>query len=333
MSIMLRTQPNASIPGLLVPQVQEVPFSKYVGNKTNIGSLAVEQAYITMINSINGDVNVGQQWGDDLNRQSYAMGQVSAPFYKISAYVEYNIDEQAKFEALSNGVALPEFLENIAKQTINQKRHQAILFGFDSSTGTNQGILANATITNMPADSVGQQTITTYDIAELAAFLGAVVRDVASATYGSAKPVVITSSTRTINYIRSAIVSLTESQKDGAGVDSIGGVVSRIVNWLGVGEVEFIPNDFLKDDTNGDTIAIIAPGIDKQVKTSDEDSQNLAGKFNSITYNTWYDGAEGLMRFDIVPNRGVQGAEYVYKMTPAVTLRKEAVVKITAKYA
>lgn len=333
MSIMLRTQPNASVPGLLVPQVQEVPFNKYVGGKTNIGSLAVEQAYITMINSINGDANVGQQWGDDLNRQSYAMGQVSAPFYKISAFVEYNVDEQAKFEALSNGVALPEFLENIAKQTINQKRHQAILFGFDGGAGANQGILANATIKTLPADSASKTKITEYNIAELASFLGGVARDVATATFGSAKPVVITSSTRTINYIRSAIVSLTESQKEGAGVDTIGGVVSRIVDWLGVGKVEFIANDLLKDDTNGDTIAFIAPGIDKQVKVNDEDSQNLAGKFNSITYNTWYDGAEGLLRFDALPNRGVMGAEYVYKMTPAVTLRKEAVVKIVAKYA
>lgn len=333
MSIMLRTQPNASIPGLLVPQVQEVPFSKYVGSKTNIGSLAVEQAYITMINSINGDVNVGQQWGDDLNKQSYAMGQVSAPFYKISAYTEYNVDEQAKFEALSNGVALPDFLENIAKQTINQKRHQAILFGFDSSAGTSQGILANATIKTLPADSGAKTTITEYNIAELANFLGSIARDVATATFGSAKPVVLASSTRTCNYIRSAIVSLTESQKEGAGVDSVGGVVSRIIDWLGVGKVEFIADELLKDDANGDTILFIATGLDKQSGVNADDSQNLAGKFNSITYNTWYDGAEGLMRFDALPNRGVFGTEYVYKMTPAVTLRKEAVIKVTAKYA
>lgn len=333
MSIMLRTQPNASIPGLLVPQVQEVPFSKYVGSKTNIGNLGVEQAYITMISSINGDANVGQQWGDDLNRQSYAMGQVSAPYYKVSAYVEYNVDEQAKFEALSNGVALPDFLENIAKQTINQKRHQAVLFGFDKGAGTNQGILANATTKTFPEDSAKKQTILEYNIGELTQFLAGIARDVANATFGSAKPIVITSSTRTINYIRTAIVPVTDSQKDGAGVDSIGGVVSRVIDWLGVGKVELIPNEFLRDDTNGDKIVFIATGIDKQTKVADEDSQNLAGKFNSITYNTWYDGAEGLLRFDVPPIRGVFGAEYVYKMTPAVTLRKEAVVSVTARYA
>lgn len=333
MSIMLRTQPNASIPGLLVPQVQEVPFSKYVGAKTNIGSLAVEQAYITAIRSINGDANVGQQWGDDLNKQSYAMGQVSAPFYKISSYVEYNVDEQAKFEALSNGVALPDFLENIAKQTINQKRHQAILFGFDSTAGTNQGILANATIKTMPADSASKDKVLEYNIGELTQFLASIARDVANATFGSAKPVVITSSTRMINYIRTAIVPVTDSQKEGAGVDSVGGVVSRVIDWLGVGKVELIPNEFLRDDTNGDKIVFIATGIDKQVSVNKEDSQNLAGQFNSITYNTWYDGAEGLLKFDAPPIRGVFGTEYVYKMTPAVTLRKEAVVCVTAKYA
>ena len=333
MAQMLRLNPHIAIPGIIIPNVQEVPFSKYIGHKTNLGNLAVEQAYITMINNINSETSVGQQWGNDLNKQSYTMGQISAPFYRIEAYVEYNVDEQAKFEALSNGIALPDFLENLAKQGINQRRHQSLLFGFDTATGLYQGILANATQKTLPPDSNSKSTLLEYDVAELNAFLGSLAREVMNATYGMAKPVVIASSSRLINYIRTAIVPLTQSQKDGAGVDTVAGTTGRILTeWLGVGNVEFISDALLQDDTSGDTIVFIAPGLDGQVNVPAEDSQNLAGRFNSINYNTWYDGAEGLMRFEAVPTLGTFGAKYTYKMTPGVTLRSEAVVKCKIRY-
>lgn len=332
MGQMLRLNPHIAIPGLIVPNVQEVPFSKYVGHRTNLGSLATEQAYITMINNINSETSVGQQWGNELNKQSYTMGQISAPYYRIEAYVEYNVDEQAKFEALSNGVSLPDFLENLARQGINQRRHQALLFGFDTSAGLFQGILANATQKTIPSDSTGAQTLLEYNVGELSQFLGSLAREVMNATNGMARPIVIASSSRMINYIQTAIVPLTESQRVGSGVDSVGGVLGRITEWLGVGSVEFIQDNLLQDDASGDTIVFIAPGLVEKESVSDDDSQNLVGRFNSINYNTWYDGAEGLFIFDGVPTFGTYGKKYVYKMTPGVTLRSEAVVKAKIKY-
>lgn len=329
---MTRLHPSATLAGLLVPQVQEVPFEKYVGSSTNFGSMSKEAIYITSVTNINSETQVGQQWGSQLAKQGYTLGQLSAPYYRIEAYLEWNVAEQAKFEELSNGIALPDFLENLARQGINQRRHEAILYGFDPATNLNQGILANAVVSALPQDSKNKDTLTAYDVAELQAFLSSVVRDVMNSSYGMLRPVVIASSARVINYLQTAIIPLTESQQPGAGIDTVGGLFSRVMTWLGCGPIEFILDNTLEDTTNasGDKIVFIAPGLSDQ--QGFEPETNLAGKYNSITFNTWYDKAEGLMSFDAVPSLGVYGRKLTYKMTPGITLRSEAVRVVTAKY-
>lgn len=334
MAAMTRIHPSVAVPGLLVPNVQQVPFEKYIGHRSNYGSLGKEHAYITAVSNINSETQVGQQWGSQMARQTYTLGQLHAPYYRIEAYVEYNVDEQAKFEELSNGVALPDFLENLAKQGINQRRHQAILYGFDSQEGLGQGILANATLVTLPADSNNKQTLVEYDPAQIQAFLASVVRRVMDSTYGMAKPVVIASSQRVISFLQSTIIPLNVSQQSGGGVDSVAGLFRRVVSeWLGVGSVEFVADATLEGTgtAGADRIVFIAPGLDSQV-AGDEEGVNLVGQFNSINFNTWYDSAEGLMRFDAPPSMGTYGAKYTLKMTPGVTLRSEAVQVVEIQY-
>lgn len=331
MAQMLRAAPSIVIPGLAVPQVQDVPFQEYIGHKTNMSDIADEQAYIPIISAINSETSVGQQWGKSLNKSQYTMGQIQAPFYSIESYVEYNVAEEAKFQALTNGLDIATFLRALAEQGINQRRHQAILHGFDTDSTLAQGILANATQVTMPADSSSVSTIVGYNTAELAQFLASVARQVMNATYGMAKPVVIASTSRIINYLSTAIVSLSESQKDGAGVDSVGGLYGRMAgNWLGVGNIKFIQDNSLVTSDSKDIILFVAPGIDSQ--ESNEDSQNRVGALNSVNYNTWYDGGKGLLRFDAPPTLGTFASKFVYKMTPGVTIRSEAVYKVEVTY-
>lgn len=327
-----RVYPNAVVPGLLAPQVQGVPFKSYIGSFTNYGGMAAEQIYLPTVTNINSETSVGQQWGRQLANQSFTMGQVSAPYYLIEAYFEYNVMEQAKFEALGTGTSLPAFLENLALQGINQRRHEAILFGFDPATTMNQGILANATESNLPADSVGNQTITGYDVAELQAFLSTIIRNVMDSSYGMLRPTTIASSTRVINYLQTAIVPLTESQKDGSGVDTVAGLFGRVTTWLGAGPVIFIKDEKLKDDTNGDKIVFVAPGMDSQDQ-GDPEGENLVGEQNSVRFNTMVDEAMGVQGWDYPSEGGVLAKKLSYKMTPGITLRNEAVNVVIAKYA
>lgn len=330
-----RVNPSVVVPGLLVPQVQSVDFDKYIGSKTNLTGTAEEMLYIMTVNNINGETTVGQQWGgvESQNRQSYSLGQVGLPLYRINAYSEYDEDEQAKFDKLVSGVSLPTFLENLAKQAINQRKHSAILSGFDSSL--NQGILANAIETNLAADSKGNDKITTYDPAELQRALAAEVRAVMDASYGMITPPIIATSTRIINYIKSTVIGFMDSAK-GGGVDSIAGVFDRVVGeWLGVGEIKLIADPLLETpDGQHDVILLIAPGMGDQQdpKGGADVNQNIVGSENSIQYNTMYDAGEGLKRITRPDNFGVMSVLYTYKMTPGATLRAEAVRKISVEY-
>ena len=330
MALFNRVAPSVVLPGILAPQTQSVDFDKYIGNKTNLAGKADEALYITAIANINSETSVGQQWNENLTNQGYSLGQIQVPFYRINAYLEYDENERAKFEALSNGVSLPAFLENLAKQGINQRKHQAVLFGFDNSL--EQGITANATLVNLPADSNNKQTLLEYSIPELQIFLSTLVRNAMDNSFNLVKPVIFASSVRVINYLKTAIVPVGTYIEQG-GVASIAQVYDRIVSdWLGCPKVEFIADDLLYSADGNDSILIVAPGLDNAEKQSDEVNQNLVGIFNSITYNTLYDASEGLIRMNNPDNFGKFSSLLSYKMTPGVTLRKEAVIECKVKY-
>lgn len=330
MALFTRVAPSVVLPGILAPQSQSVDFDKYIGNKTNLAGKADEALYVTAIENINSETSVGQQWNENLTNQGYTLGQIQVPFYRINAYMEYDENEQAKFESLSNGVSLPAFLENLAKQGINQRKHQAILFGFDNSL--NQGLTANATLSTMPADSKGKTTLLEYSIPELQIFLSTLVREAMNNSFNLIKPVVFASSVRVINYLKSAIVPVGNYIEAG-GVSSIAQVYERVAaDWLGCPKIEFIADDLLYSKDGQDSILIVAPGMADADKVSDDVNQNLVGTFNSITYNTMYDASEGLIRKQNPDNFGKMSALLTYKMTPGVSLRKEAVIEVKVKY-
>lgn len=326
-----RVQPSVTLPGLLVPQTQNVDFEKYIGSKTNMADTADEMLYITAVNKINSETSVGQQWNDKLTNQGYSLGQISLPFYRINAYFEYDENERAKFERLSNGISLPVFLESLAKQGINQRKHQAILFGFDNSL--EQGIAANATLVSTPADSKGVSTLIGYSIPELQLFLSSVVRQAMDNSFNLIKPVVFASSVRAINYLKTAIVP-TASYLQSGGIDSIAGVYDRVVSeWLGCPKVEWIADDMLRGaDGEPDSILIVAPGMDVSSKVNTDVSQNLVGELNSVNYNTMYDAAQGLVKKVRPDDFGKFSALLTYKMTPGACLRAEAAYEVKIQY-
>lgn len=329
--VMNRVVPSKVAAGIVVPQVLDVDFDKYIGAKTNYTGTADEMLYIVAANNINTETTVGQQWGQDYAKQSYTLGQIGLPLYKMSAYVEYSHDELAKFDAVTSGVGLPKFLDSLAKQAINQRRHAAILYGFDYSL--NQGILGNAIETNLPADSNNKQTIKEYALAELQNELLYNAREVMQVSYGIAKPSVLATSPRVVAFLRSNVVPLLQSQKDGGGVDSVAGLYERIIGqWLGVGEITLISDPLLENPAGDDydIIAFVAPGIWKQ--GSDTDGENIAGALNSITYNTMYDSGMGLVKQTRPDDFGKVSELYSYKMTPGATIRSEAVRILRAKF-
>ena len=100
MANLLRATPHVTIPGLLVPQTQDAIWKNYLGAKLNYGEYKDDYAYIPTISAMSSNTFVGQQWGKNLANQQYAIGQVQAAFYNIEAFVEWNYQEQEKFNGL-----------------------------------------------------------------------------------------------------------------------------------------------------------------------------------------------------------------------------------------
>ena len=154
------------------------------------------------------------------------------------------------------------------------------------------------------------------------------------ATYGMVEPVVFASSTRVINYIKSAIIPVGNYLEAG-GIGTVGEVFDRSVNeWLGAGKIQFVTDSLLQGVTNDNTdkVVIVATGLKSQDEVTEDTNENLVGQNNSITYNTMYDAGEGLKRLQRPDDFGIYSTLYTYKMTPGYTLRKEAVITVDIPY-
>lgn len=329
-NILSRVAPNKVAPGIIAPRAQNADFKKYFGAITNNGDTSAEKLYITTVEALNTEAAVSQQWQVANSKQGYALGQIGLNYYFLQAYLEFDEKESAAFEALSNGVGLLPFLESCAKQAINQKRHKGALFGF----GANEGLLANAIAVNMVADSGGKTKLTEYNVSDLQARLATQAREVMNATMNTSKPVVVASSVRVINYLKTALVPTATAVFNGS-VESVAGVYGKILSDLAGTPVEFIADDLLKAGVNGDPtndfILFIAPGSES-IDIDESVSQDLVGDFNSIPYNTVMDSAEGLREYTRPEDLGVFSKKLVLKTTPGAALRSEAVRKLSIQY-
>lgn len=335
MANLLRATPHVTIPGLLVPQTQDAIWKNYLGAQLAYGEFKDDYAYIPTISAMSSNTFVGQQWGKNLANQQYAIGQVQAAFYNIEAFVEWNYQEQEKFSGLINGVALPDFLSNLAEQGINQKMHQAILYGFDSENNDSlgQGILSNSVMGNLPPDTNKNSTLTTYDTTQLWTWLISCARQITQQSFGMLNAVVLASSVRVIKYLKSLPLPLTSYAQTGS-VDSVASAYDRFASRLGVGKVVFVEDNLLMSNTadGNDTILFISPDLKKQ-EGNGEDSANLVGLKNSIDYNTFFTSVGGgKKRFENTPNMGWYGFKIVTKTTAGVNLRQEAILQVPIKY-
>lgn len=324
--ILSRVAPSQVSPHTLIPQSQKVDYNKYFGLVSNYGTEGDARFYIPALTNINTIASVGQQWESNATRQQYTTGQIGAPYYRINAYFDFDKQEASVFERTMGGISLQQFLLASAEQAIEQRKMQGLVLGFNAG----EGIVGNATIATLPQDSANSTKLTTYKPAELQQFLSKLASDAMANTFNMSKPIVITSSTRVINYLATAIVPLTQSQQNGGGVDSVLGLHERVCKWLGIPKVEIIANDLLRETSSGkDTILIIAPEIDS---SKNGGGTNAVGELNGVQFNTTYDIAGALQVEPNAPHNGRQSVMMTLKLTSGITLRSEAVVKVEVEY-
>ena len=302
-------------------------------NATHFGELGMDVLYLNTLENVHTPTTVGQQWRGGVDTAQFTNSQLGWYYYTIQARSEYTAQQAAKLGQLLPGISIDGLLDKFCRQGINQRRHYAALFGFDPEE--TQGIIKQGVATNLPASTSGKTKITTYEPTELVEYLAGQARTAMDNTYGMAKPVILMSSVRIINYIRTKIVPLSTYQNPGAGVSAIGGVYDRIVaDWLGVGKVTFIADDLLKGSgaAGVDQIVLVAPGLIEQDLVNPEYSQYQLGDLPLNMMNTFMDNAGGLIKtVNPVINR-VASADYSLQSTAGAVIRQDAVRVIDAGY-
>jgi hypothetical protein len=183
--------------------------------------------------------------------------------YRLRTRAEYS--ELDVSEAGEWNVALPLAYRLAARQGIFQGIRSANLYGINAANG--EGLLntPNATAVNLPPDSYGDSTLTTYDAGQLAIwFLGQIQAALTRLLMiGTEARVVIEAPQRVIGQMQMQnVVQLTSFQRQGAGAATTAQMIQQVLEAFGY-ELSWAIDDTLigKGASGADAVLIIIPEV------------------------------------------------------------------------
>ena len=281
-------------------------------------------------------VSANQSTSNQLPSASVIPSMISTATYRLQTRAQYDSFDEA---ATGNwGYALPEALRLAARQGIAQQLRNALLYGYNPANG--EGLLntAGATRINLGADSNGNTGYSTWDSGQLAQFLLNAIGNLKTTTLQIGQPLrlVFLAPQRFIQQISyGGIVSLTQFQRIGAGVETAAGLVETVASWAGGDDVSFAADDTLIGQGYGgtDAIILIAPEL-KIPRANDRVNTNI---FATLTPNTT---ATSLMLCDVaapteiptpLPDGGITTL-YTMRSTSGWGIRPEGMTVISAAY-
>jgi hypothetical protein len=191
---------------------------------------------------------------------------ISTPTYLLRVRAEYDHHDTAAMGRW--GISIVEAQRLGMRQGIFQQLRGGLLQGFTPANG--EGLLntQGATTLNLPADSNGNTTISTYDSGQLAQFI---LNQIAAAKVrtmqvGIPLRVTVLTTQRVMTQLAYQIVQLVQFQRPGAGSGSPGVVVDTAAGWNG-DEIVWVTDDTLIGQGAGgtDVIMITIPEVKKPI--------------------------------------------------------------------
>src|SRR5581483_3047781 len=171
----------------------------------------------------------GTAASNELPGVDIAASMLSAPTYLQRVRSQYDHHDVAAGGRW--GFSVVEAYRLGMRQGHFQLCRDANLFGFNPQNG--EGLLnaPGATAINLPPDSTGATTVTTYDNGEMAFFLAQQVLNIKSRTYqlGMGRRFTILGPQRTLGLFEYNVVQLVQYQRIGAGTASTAGTVKEIL--------------------------------------------------------------------------------------------------------
>lgn len=222
----------------------------------------------------------GQSAYNNLPSVSIQMSAISTPTYLLRARGTFDHHDAA--QAGNWGFALPTALQAAMDTAIYQQMRTAGLYGINPANG--EGLLntVGATATTLPADTLGNTTVSTYDNGQMAHFLLSTILSLRIRTQQTNQKhrVVVLGPQRIIGQWSSVgIVQLASYQRLGGGTNTVGGTAEDILAAQGV-IIEWAYDDTLigKGAGGKDAIIITIPEIESPRKMSMIDTNNLANQ-------------------------------------------------------
>jgi len=229
-------------------------------------------------------VSANQSTANQLPSASVIPSMISTATYRLQTRAQYDNFDEAATGAW--GYALPEALRLAARQGIAQQLRNALLYGYNPANG--EGLLntAGATRVNLGADSNGNVGYSTWDSGQLAQFMLNMIGNLKTTTLQIGQPLrlVFLAPQRFIQQISyGGIVSLTQFQRIGAGVETAAGLVETVASWAGGDDVSFAADDTLVGQGYGGTDAIIL--VAPELKIPRANAQINTNVFATLTPN------------------------------------------------
>lgn len=154
---------------------------------------------------------------------------ISTPTYLVRGRAEYDHHDTAR--AGVYGFSLADATRVANQQGIVNTARIALLYGFNPANGEGLINTNGATTTNLPQDSFGNSSISTYDNGQLAFFFASVVSAIKIRTnnIGIGRQFRFLSPQRVLATIGYNVVQLVQYQRPGAGTDSSAGLIKEIL--------------------------------------------------------------------------------------------------------
>ena len=281
-------------------------------------------------------VQANQSQVNQLPSASVIPSMISTATYRMQTRAQYDGFDEA---ATSHwGYSLPEAMRLAARQGIAQQMRNALLYGFNPANGEGLVNTSGATAVSLGADSNGNTGYSTWDSGQLAQFLLNLIGSLKVRTLQIGQPLrlVFLAPQRFISQISySGVVSLTQFQRVGAGVETAAGLVETVAKWAGGDDVSFAADDTLIGQGSGgaDAILLIAPEL-KVPKANAKINTNV---FAQLTPNQT---ATSLMLTDVsapteiptpIPDGGITTL-YTMRSTSGWGIRPEALTVLSAAY-
>lgn len=258
--------PSYMMPELLLPYSQASgAFDLLAGGepltRLSDGDLI---AYIRRID-IRTKMAAGQAAYNLLPSISFAFSMIQTPTYLLRVRAEYDHHDTAAMARWGAGIVEAQRLG--MRQGHFQLVRNALLYGFQPQNG--EGLLntAGATAINLPADSNGNNTVSTYDNGQMAFFLISQISATKTRTnqLGIGRKFTICGPQRVLGTFEyQGIVQLTQFQRVGGGTASVAGVVKEIAGMNG-DEIMWVYDDTLigKGQGGTDAVVITMPEVEK----------------------------------------------------------------------